>query len=166
MGRTQIMVHMAPQDIPLFAAYYLTQEGQSYHTWEFDVLVGDPEEPGAFYPDSARRRALYINALKIDAVGWFFDTPTLIECKPNANCGAIGQVLVYQKWYELIFNRTPSMLIVCQRMTRQIRLMCDIMGITYRVLTPAPDYAVHAVEREIPAKIQIRSVLPILQSVA
>ena len=166
MPRNQIMKHMMPRDIPLFAAYYRTEEGQAYDAWEFDVFVGDPDEPGAFYPNSTRRQAMYLNSLKIDAVGWFYSTPTLIECKPNAGCSAIGQVLVYQKWYSLIFDRTPSMMIVCQRMPKQIRTMCDIMGIAYRVMSPAQDFVVYEVERDIQSKIEKRSVLPLYRAVS
>ena len=166
MPRNQIMKHMMPRDIPLFASYYQTDEGQAYDAWEFDVLIGDPDEPGAFYPNSARRQAMYLNALKIDAVGWYFATPTLIECKPNAGCGAIGQVLVYQKWYSLIFGTTPSMMIVAQRMPKQIRTMCDMMGITYRIVVPAADYTVNAVTEQIKGKIEKRSVLPLYRAVS
>ena len=166
MARTQVFTHMAPRDIPLFAAYVLTPEGQDYQAWEFDVLVGDPEEPGSHYPASARRQALYLNSLKIDAVGWFYDTPKLIECKPVAGCGAIGQVLVYQKWYQLIFDRTPSMLIVCRQMTRQIQIMCDIMGIGYKCLYPADDYTITKAISYVKPLIRKRSILPLFQAVS
>ena len=162
----QLMAHMMPRDIPLFCTYYQTVEGQAYQNWEFDVLVGDPEDPGAFYPDSARRRSLYVNALKIDAVGWFFATPTIIEVKPVGSCGAIGQLVTYKEWYRRNYLKEASTLLVCRRISRQVESMCLSLGITVYRVEPAPDYIVHAVERNIQPKIVKRSRLPTLQSVA
>lgn len=165
MSRTQILRHMAERDIPLFATFYNTPEGQSYDAWEFDVLVGDPEEPGAFYPANVRRQALYLNALKIDAIGWFLNTPTLIECKPNAGLGAIGQVLGYREWYRIIFGIQPGMKIVCQRMTRQIQTLCAINEIAVRIVTPATEIVTWAAINHIQFKIQTKSIMPEMASV-
>lgn len=157
MSGPQILTHMSAKDIPLFATYYLSPEGQSYQGWEFDVQVGDPDDPGAHYPPNMRRQTLYLNSLKIDALGWFFDTPTLIECKPNATCGAIGQVLSYQKWYRMNFGRSPSMMIVCQRMPKQIETLCAIDQITVRKVLPADPYTTQRVIQEIRSKIVDKS---------
>lgn len=162
----QIMTHMMPRDVPLFCTYYQTTEGQAYQAWEFDVLVGDPEDPGAFYPDSARRRSLYVNALKIDAVGWFFATPTIIEVKPQGTCGAIGQLVTYKHWYRLNYQRDASIMLVCRRISGQVAAMCLSLDIAVRVIDPAPDYIVSAVERDIARKIEKRSILPLLQATA
>ena len=164
MSRPQILKHMAEKDIPLWTSYFLSAEGQAYTAWEFDVLVGDPEEPGPFFPMSARRQALYINALKIDAVGWFFSTPTLIECKPNASCSAIGQILVYQEWYRLIFGLQPSMMIVCRRMARQVQTYCAIEEIAVRIVEPADTYQITQSIQQVRPMIQVKSVLPQFQA--
>jgi len=165
MSTPLILKHMAAKDIPLFASYLFSEEGQHYHHWEFDVIVGDPEDPGPFFPMSARRQALYLNSLKIDAIGWFFSTPKLIECKPNAGLGAIGQVLGYRKWYEIIFGLAPSMLIVCARMPRQIRILCDINEIAYRIVTPADQFTVDRAIQYVRPRIKKLSILPPLASV-
>ena len=137
MSRPQIMKHMSVKDVPLFATYLLGEEGQKYTGWEFDVIIGDPVDPGPFYPANQRKQALYLNALKIDAVGWLFGTPTLIECKPNAGCGAIGQVTSYQEWYRIIFGVKPRGVIVCERMPRQIQTLCILQNIDFRIVQPA-----------------------------
>ena len=160
MARTQVLRHMAPKDIPLFASYLFTPEGQTFTAWEFDVLVGDPEDPGVFYPPNVRRQALYLNALKIDAVGWLFSTPALIECKPNAGLNALGQILGYQKWYQIIFGTKPRGIIVCQRMTRQVETLCTIDEIDVRRVTPASDFTVERAIEYVKPRIKTMSVLP------
>lgn len=160
MSSPQIMKHMSANDIPLFAAYLFTPEGQSYTNWEFDVLIGDPEVPGAHFPPRQRKQAAYLNSLKIDAVGWLYSTPALIECKPNAGCGAIGQVLSYQKWYRVIFGVAPRMIIVCQRMSRQIRALCDLDAIDYRIVQPASDHQVQNAINTVRPLIKRLSILP------
>lgn len=157
MSTPQILTHMSQKDIPLFATYYFTAEGQSYQGWEFDVVIGDPEDPGAHYPPNLRRQALYLNSLKIDALGWYFNTPTLIECKPNATCGAIGQVLSYQKWYRMNFGIQPAMMIVCQRMSRQIETLCLYDQIAVRRVLPADYLTTQRCIAEVRTKIVDRS---------
>lgn len=154
------MKHMAPRDIPLFATYLFTPEGQAYTAWEFDVLVGDPEDPGAHYPMNQRRQALYLNSLKIDAVGWLFSTPTLIECKPNGGLGAIGQILSYQKWYQIIFGVKPKGIIVCARMSRQCLTLCILDDIDVRIVQPANDVMVTQANNYVRPLIKPLSVLP------
>ena len=166
MSRAHIIKHMAEKDIPLWASYFLSAEGQAYTAWEFDVLVGDPEEPGPFFPASLRRQALYLNALKIDAVGWFFATPTLIECKPNAGLAALGQIIGYQEWYHLIFGLKPSMMIVCHRMARQVQTLCTIKGVAVRIVNPAELYRIAQAIKQVRPLIQVKSILPQFQAVA
>jgi hypothetical protein len=134
---TQVFKHMMPKDIPPFCSYVLSPEGQHYTSWEFDVIVGQPTDPGPFYPMEKRRQALYLNALKIDAIGWFFNTPTLIEAKPDARLSAIGQVMGYAKWYKHMFGIVPGMMIVCQSMRDQVRIAAEDYDIQVRIMKPA-----------------------------
>lgn len=157
MSAPQILTHMSAQDMRVFATYYFTPEGQNYQQWEFDIIVGDPEDPGAYYPPNLRRQALYLNSLKIDALGWLFSTPTIIECKPNATAGAIGQVFTYKKWYKLNFGLDCNMMIVCSRMARQLITACQIDDIAVRVVQPATPYIVGQCLKDIQPKITDRS---------
>lgn len=164
MSRAQILKHMMPRDIPLFATYFLSPEGQHYTNWEFDVLVGDPEIPGSHYPLAQQRQAAYLNSLKIDAVGWLFSTPTLIECKPKAGLGALGQVLGYQRWYEIIFGVKPRGMIVAREMSRQVQTLCLLEDISVRIVEPANDFFVSDAINRVRPLIKKLSILPTPQS--
>ena len=137
MARVQIFKHMMPLDIPVFATYLLSPEGQSYTSWEFDVICGLPADPGPYYPLQARYQAIYLNALKIDAIGWFHNSPTLIECKPDARLGAIGQVTSYAMWYERMFGLRPRMMIVAESMREQVQIAARHQGVEVRIVKNA-----------------------------
>lgn len=157
MSTAQTLKHMMPNDIPLWASYFFTPEGQSFHQWEFDAITGDPEDPGAYYPPAARRQALYLNSLKIDAIGWIYDTPTLIECKPIGNLGAVGQINGYRIWYQIHFAYLPQGVLVCQQMSRQVQIYCDLTGIAYRIVQPADPATVNNAINLVRPKICDRS---------
>lgn len=166
MSSPQILKHMMPRDIPLFATYFSSPEGQHYTAWEFDVVVGDPHDPGTHFPANIRKQALYLNCLKIDAVGWLFSTPTLIECKPKAGLGALGQVDGYQEWYRIIFGVKPRGMIVCEEMSRQVETLCMLKDIIVRKVVPANDLIVSNAIARVRPLIRKLSVLPALLSVA
>ena len=166
MSRAQVFRHMMPRDVPVFATYALSPEGQEYQVWEFDVIVGDPEDPGPFYPPNVRRQALYLNALKIDAIGWFFASPTLIECKPHAGVSAIGQIISYCDYYQMTFGVRPRGMIVCESMSRQVETICTQHEILVRRVLPADDYTIERAIYDVRPKIQVKSILPQFQAVS
>ena len=166
MSRPQIAKHMFPRDLPVWATYYLSEEGQQYTGWEFDVLVGNPYDPGSFYPPEARKQAIYLNSLKIDAVAWFYDSPRIIEFKPDAGSGAIGQVLVYQEWYFRIFGVKPPGLIVCESMSPQVASIATYLDIRVLQLPPSPRAITQQAEWAVERKIVHRSILPILSALS
>lgn len=159
MARAKILKHMADNDAPLFASYLFSEEGQTFTNWEFDICVGDPEMPGPFYPQSAREAAYYLNSLKIDAIGWLLATPLLIECKPDAGCGAIGQIVTYQTWFNVIFGIRPRGMIVCKKMSRQIEYMCLVNEILVRRVLPADPLTVQQATQYVRSRIPTRPIL-------
>lgn len=162
MSRPQITKHMFPRDLPVWASYYRSEEGQQYTGWEFDVLVGNPYDPGAIYPPAARKQAIYLNSLKIDAVAWFLDTPRIIEFKPDAGCGALGQVVIYQEWYRRIFGVKPLGIIVCENMSGQVESICNYLEVRVIQLPPASPAEIGAATWDVERKIVHRSTLPLL----
>ena len=90
---------MSPHDVPLFAAFVLSEEGKKYHTWQFDVRVGPPTDPGPGYSPQARKDADLLSRVRIDAVGYDGLGPTLFEVKPDARLSAFGQILAYKFFF-------------------------------------------------------------------
>jgi hypothetical protein len=164
MRNPQILTNMSRHDQEVFAAYVLSPEGQSYDAWEFNVLTGRPNDPGRYYPAAQRKAALYQNALKIDAIGWFSDTPTIIEAKPRAGLAAIGQAISYRQWYREHFGAQPDTLIVCSSMSDQIRQNAAWNNIRVVTIQPANDFAIQAAVSYVTPLIQRRSVIPVIAS--
>jgi hypothetical protein len=154
MSAPQILKHMMPRDIPVFCTYVLTPEGQSFTSWEFDMIVGSPNDPGPMYPMNKRMQALYLNALKIDAIGWFFNTPTVIECKPDAGLGAIGQVDGYANWFRRFFGVLPGKMIVCESMREQVQTIATDHEIQIRIVPPANNLQIEQALRYVTPLIQ------------
>lgn len=166
MSQPQITKHMFPRDLPIWASYYMSTEGQGYTGWEFDVIVGNPTDPGSFYPPSQRKQAIYLNSLKIDAVAWFADTPRIIEFKPDAGCGALGQVLIYQEWYSRIWGVKPIALIVCENMSEQVESICTFFNVRVLRFAPATVQDLLTAEWQVERKIVHRSSLPLLSALS
>lgn len=154
---------MFPRDIPPFASYILSPEGQSWTGFEFDIIVGNPRDPGPFFPPEKRRQAMYLGALKIDCVAWFHNTPTIIEAKPDADLAAVGQVLVYRWWYEKLFSLKPSLMVVANFMTDQIQEYCFAHDIALRLFPDAGPIEIEAAMRHTEQRIEYRSLLPGMQ---
>lgn len=134
---TQVFKHMMRRDIPPFCSYLMSPEGQTYTGWQFDEIIGDPDDPGPFFPMNLRWQSMYLGSLKIDAVGWLFNTPTLIECKPDATLSAIGQIESYATWYRLTYDYYPRKMIVCESMRRQVQTVASEHNIEVRICPPA-----------------------------
>ena len=160
MARTQVFRHMMPRDIPPFCSFLLSPEGQQFTSWEFDVIVGEPEDPGALYDLNKRRQAMYLNALKIDAIGWFFNTPTLIEAKPDADIGAIGQIDSYADWYRMLYGVMPAKMIVCNAMRRQVQTVCQWHDIQVRIFQDASPLDIQTATAYILPKIKASPLFP------
>ena len=158
--KPQLWRHMFPADVAPFASYILSDEGQRWTQFEFDIVVGAPNDPGPFFPIERRQQAFYLGALKIDCVAWFGEFPTIIECKPDADCGAIGQLYVYQWWYQQLFQVKPALLVVCNFLPEQIKIYCQAHNIGVAVYPDADQTTIDIACRYTASKIAYKSVLP------
>lgn len=90
---------MSVADMPLFAAFVLSDEGRSFFRWEFDERVGPSTDPGPAYSQAVRKSAIALSRVRIDAVGWDGAGPVVFEVKPEARLGALGQIVAYRYFW-------------------------------------------------------------------
>jgi hypothetical protein len=127
---------MMPRDIPLFAAFVLSPASELYTRWQFDVHVGQGycQEP-CFNPWD-RAQALELTRLRIDAVGWDQQWPTLFEVKPDARLSAIGQLVGYRHHFRKEKRTEPRLAIITDTTTPDIEEIAAAEGITIYLVEP------------------------------
>lgn len=129
--------HMAPFDIPLFASFLLSQYGQSFDRWEFDVSVGPGVDPGPFVDPKLRDNAIYLTQAKIDALGWAGQIPTIIEVKPEISLTGFGQLLGYRWYYQQHTGLYAQLAAVTDYISPQYKILYDAHDIEVHVVQPA-----------------------------
>ncbi len=94
---------------------WLKQHEDEYDRFDYNVRVGPGRDPGPAFTDEVRRTAVMSSQLRLDAVAWRRDRPTLIEVKDFATISAIAQLALYaQVWRaERPELPAPALLIVC-----------------------------------------------------
>ena len=94
---------------------WLILHQQDYQRFDYNVLLGLNVDPGPTFPDYVRKAAIATRSLRIDAVGWQGDQPTIFEVKRRAGPENIGQLLVYRsKWnQQQMSSLAPFLFLVC-----------------------------------------------------
>jgi hypothetical protein len=71
-----------------------------YDRFDYNVRIGTGVDPGAAFPQNIRDMAIAIRSLRLDAVGYQGDTPTIFEVKRRAGPENVGQLLTYRTVWE------------------------------------------------------------------
>jgi hypothetical protein len=86
---------MLPREILIFKNW-LTQHEAEYDRFDYNFRIGAGVDPGPTWPDYVRQCAIQNTQLRIDAVAWKANAPTIIEVKDRAGASAIGQLATYE----------------------------------------------------------------------
>lgn len=98
---------MLPAEVLIFKNW-LEKYAANYDRIEGNVRIGAGFDPGAAWPEEQRRNAIMNTKLRIDAVAYNGEKPTLIEVKRRAGASAIGQLLTYEAVWMKDFPATPE----------------------------------------------------------
>ena len=136
--------HMSVNDVPLFASFVLSPEGQRFERWDFDLRVGNGRTPapGASPEVIALTKAL--SQLRIDAVGYVQTQPTIFEVKPNAHLSAFGQVIAYAYFYLDAFGVVARRAIITDHIAPDVAQACRDADIDVHLVAPATPSVVSA----------------------
>lgn len=129
---------LMPRECVILAAW-LREHEPEYDRFEYNVRVGRGVDPGASWPDHLRQMAMLNSQMRIDAVGWQADTPTLIEVKDQAGPTAMGQLLAYEALWrvERPGAPTPALLLVTDHLQPNMATVAEARGIRVDVV-PVP----------------------------
>lgn len=132
---------------------WLTQNQQNYDRFQYNVLLGLNVDPGPDFPDYVRQAAIQTRSLRIDAVGWKGDQPTIFEVKRRAGPENVGQLLVYLHMWraQSMSAADPILALVCSALTGHIVPAVQASGIQlYVVPTSFSFLSPHAAKRNPP----------------
>lgn len=122
--------HLKPRDITIWERFILKYP-DAYEFVQYDLHIGDPPLFNTLWSDGfdAHQDALY--RLKIDVVGHVGDEIHIIELKPLASTGAIGQVNSYADIYARDFRPTKKLKkqLITDVEKPNIRYLCKINDI-------------------------------------
>jgi len=87
--------HMAPKDAAIWVRF-LAARGSEFDAFDYDVSVGGAGADAI--PEENEFRAMWLQLLKkrIDVVAAQGELRWIIEVKPTASMGALGQVIAYE----------------------------------------------------------------------
>ena len=107
--------HMAPADVEVWEQYLKFHRAE-WDSFDYDVRVGKGVDPGPAFPANIRRDAMMLTQKRIDVVGYRGEETWIIEVKPRAGLGAVGQLVGYKTLYEQEHGQgsVTGLLLVCQ----------------------------------------------------
>jgi len=93
-----------------------------YDRFDYNVRIGTGVGPGPAFPDNIRQIAITVRSLRLDAVGYQGDTPTIFEVKRRAGPQNVGQLLTYRAVWETqqLSAAVPRLVLVASDVTTHI----------------------------------------------
>jgi hypothetical protein len=114
---------------------WLTENATRFDRVEFEVRVGEGTPPLSTFTDEQRADHKRQTQMRIDAVAWDRQYPTLVEVKKRLDTNAIGQLLTYR----LLFMQAnpnspePQMVAIGERADPDVVTSANAHGIDVEV---------------------------------
>lgn len=126
---------LLPRECLVLKAWLALHEAE-YDRFDYNVRLGEGNDPGTQFPDDVRRMAILNTQKRVDAVAYKSDQPTLIEVKDRAGFSAIGQIVGYDALWRQQNPTTPApkLLLVCNRFPNDILPVLQKQGIELAVV--------------------------------
>lgn len=131
--------HMARHDAAIWERF-LAEFSLMFARFAYDVALGGVLHPGDDADLVDRLGFQYATACKVDAVGERAEDVWIIEVKPDAHAGAVGQALVYWTLAGLDkFTTKPLVpVVVTNRASADIKAAAEALGVTLLCMDEQP----------------------------
>ncbi|SRR5712692_3941272 len=136
---------LVPGEIVIFYRW-LELHPTEYDRFDFDMRIGQGEDPGPTFDQKLRDMWLHNTRLRLDAVGYVGAAPTILEVKDDAGPAAVGQLLTYGKIWTVEQRSAipPKLRLVCRTFSGNILPIVRDAGITLDQVDVSPDQMRHA----------------------
>ena len=127
--------HMFPLDIAIWERF-LDNHGSDFDGFDYDTKVGSGTEPPSGVGDNYARMQQILSKYRIDVIGYKKGSIYIIEVKPNASAGALGQVDTYTELYKRDFNPSETVIgcLVTDRELPDMKYLTESKGMEYYVV--------------------------------
>lgn len=138
---------LLPDEILVLRAW-LALHQQEYDRFDYNTRIGQGIDPGPEFDAAVREGAIKNTQLRIDAVGWKGNQPTIIEVKRRTAPSNVGQILTYDSVWrqENPGGPAPILRLVCNTFSphilprvREAGINLDVVQVDFSGLkTPKP----------------------------
>ena len=127
--------HLMVNDVVIWERY-LDKYAQGWDSFEYDVRVGEGQQPNPEHPKNIQLMAVALTEKRIDVIGWIRGKVVIIEVKPSAMLSAVGQLISYQILYEERYPEAgrTELMIVTDRIGPDLEHLCKKLRISIAVV--------------------------------
>ncbi len=127
--------HLMVNDVAIWERY-LEKYAQGWDSFEYDVRVGEGQQPNPEHPENIQLMAVALSEKRIDVVGRMRGKAVIIEVKPSAMLSAVGQLISYQILYEERYPEAgrTELMIVTDRIGPDLEHLCKKFRISIAVV--------------------------------
>jgi hypothetical protein len=134
-GRLGSYAHMKPRDIAIWERF-IDEYPDAFEKCEYDVFVGDPPAFNTLWDNDEDKNQDALYRLKIDVLGHSPGRMDIVEVKPEAGPGAIGQLEGYYKLFmrDMAAGATVGKVLVTDMERPNMRYLCEQAGVALFVV--------------------------------
>jgi len=126
---------MRPRDVAIWETFVIQNPKRFDRVW-YDVHMGDPVSEDQIYEEVVSNGMYDVSRWCVDVIAEDEDAIYIIEVKPDAMAGALGQALAYSKLItkEIWFKKPLIPVVMTDSIGPITQQAADLMGVT--LLTP------------------------------
>lgn len=124
---------------------WLLLHQQDYASFDYNLRIGDGTDPGPAVSEPYRTMSIQLSQLRLDAVGWRGNQPTIFEVERRAKPRSVGQLLTYDAVWrnQRLSSSPPQLTLVCAdynvnilQAIREAHIQLDVVPTVFSVLAP------------------------------
>jgi len=127
--------HMTGEDKAVWDRFVVKFPNR-FDSVDYDFRVGEGDQLQLELDETFQRMVTMLSQLRIDAIGWNGEQPTIVEVKPRAIVSALGQIQGYKVLFMREFKKikAPDTLMVCEMISPDVKHVFDEMKIPVEVV--------------------------------